>query len=134
LPYEGGAPKEALQRLAQALAPDLILTHYAHDAHQDHRLVSEITSNVFRDHLILEYEIPKFDGDLGRPNVYVPLEEGHVSRKIAAIIDSFATQTDKHWFTEDTFRGLLRLRGIEAGRSCHLAEAFYNRKLRLSVV
>jgi LmbE family N-acetylglucosaminyl deacetylase len=134
LPYEGGAPKEALQRLAQALAPDLILTHYAHDAHQDHRLVSEITSNVFRDHLILEYEIPKFDGDLGRPNVYVPLEEGHVSRKIAAIIDSFATQTDKHWFTEDTFRGLLCLRGIEAGRSCHLAEAFYNRKLRLSVV
>ena len=131
LPWEGAAPKEALQELAQSVAPDLVLTHYADDLHQDHRLVAEITANVFRDHLLLGYEIPKYDGDLGRPNIYVPLDASHVNRKVAALLKGFPTQAGKHWFTEDTFRSLLRLRGIEAGRSIDHAEAFHGRKITI---
>lgn len=131
LPWEGAAPKEALQKLAKSISPDLVLTHHSDDAHQDHRLVADITTNVFRDHLVLGYEIPKYDGDLGRPNIYVPLDETHVNRKVSALMEGFPTQADKHWFTEDTFRGLLRLRGIEAGRGISHAEAFHGRKIRI---
>jgi len=131
LPWEGAAPKEALQELAQSVSPDLVLTHHADDMHQDHRLVAEITANAFRDHLLLGYEIPKYDGDLGRPNIYVPLNETQVKRKVAALIEAFPTQAGKYWFTEDTFRGLLRLRGVEAGRSVSHAEAFHSRKIRI---
>jgi LmbE family N-acetylglucosaminyl deacetylase len=131
LPWEGAAPKELLQKLAQSLSPDVVLTHHADDMHQDHRLVAEITANVFRDHLLLGYEIPKYDGDFGRPNIYVPLDEPQVNRKVAALLKGFPTQAGKHWFTEDTFRGLLRLRGIEAGRGIGHAEAFHGRKIRM---
>lgn len=132
LPYEGAAVKDALRKLAASLSPDLVFTHYIDDAHQDHRLVSEITANIFRDDLILEYEIPKYDGDLGRPNVYFALDDDTVTRKTEILLDSFPSQADKHWFTAETFRALPRLRGIEAGRKVKYAEAFYNRKLLIS--
>lgn len=128
LPYEGGGPKEDLQDIAADVDPDVIFTHFREDAHQDHRLVSEITRNIFRDHAILEYEIPKFDGDLGRPNFYSVLSEQQLERKIQIIIDSFKTQSDKHWFTAETFRSIARIRGIEAGREHTYAEAFFVQK------
>lgn len=131
LPWQGPEPKEVLQELAKSISPNLVLTHHADDAHQDHRLVAEITTNVFRDQLVLGYEIPKYDGDVGRPNIYVPLDESHVNRKVSALIEAFPTQADKHWFTEDTFRSLLRLRGIEAGRGINNAEAFHGSKIRV---
>jgi LmbE family N-acetylglucosaminyl deacetylase len=128
-PYTGAAIKEFFETLKREVNPDLILTHYRHDLHQDHRLVSELTYNTFRDHLIFEYETMKLDGDLGNPNVYVPLDTTTVRRKISLLMDSFGTQRDKRWFSEDSFRGLMRLRGIEAGSSSGYAEAFYGRKL-----
>ena len=108
-----------------------MLSHWGGDAHQDHRVVSELTWNTFRDHLVLEYEIPKYDGDLGRPNVFVHLDEAQVERKVTTILDSFASQAAKHWFDEAVFRGLMRLRGVEAASPSGWAEAFHGRKLRL---
>jgi LmbE family N-acetylglucosaminyl deacetylase len=131
LPYEGAAVKETFEELKQETAPDLVLTHYRHDLHQDHRLVSELTWNTFRDHLVLEYEIPKYDGDLGTPNVFVPLEASQCQRKIDAIVKGFPSQTAKRWFSEETFRSLLRLRGMECNAPSTYAEAFYCRKLVL---
>ena len=128
-PYEGGLVKEAFEELKAVVAPDLVLTHYREDLHQDHRLISELTWNTFRDHLILEYEIPKYDGDLGVPNVFVPLDGSLCRRKIDTIITSFSSQTDKLWFSEDLFRSLLRLRGMECNAPQDYAEAFYCRKL-----
>jgi LmbE family N-acetylglucosaminyl deacetylase len=128
-PYTGAPIKEFFETLKREVEPDLILTHYRDDRHQDHRLVSELTYNSFRDHLILEYEIMKVDGDLGNPNVYVPLDEKTVRRKTSLLMDCFGTQRDKRWFSEDAFRGLMRLRGIEAGSSSGYAEAFYGRKM-----
>ena len=133
LPYFGAKAKDALRQLAASLSPDLVFTHYRRDAHQDHRLVAEITANEFRSQLILEYEIPKFDGDLGNPNVYLPLSEEDIARKTGILLRLFPSQADKNWFTEETFRALSRLRGIEAGASCDYAEAFYCRKLVLGV-
>jgi LmbE family N-acetylglucosaminyl deacetylase len=132
LPYEGGAVKETFEELKGEVAPDLILTHYRGDLHQDHRLVAELTWNTFRDHLILEYEIPKYDGDLGAPNVFVPLDESLVRRKVEAILDGFPSQAGKRWFDAETFRSLLRLRGMECQAPDHHAEAFYCRKLVLA--
>jgi LmbE family N-acetylglucosaminyl deacetylase len=131
-PYDGQAIKESFEALKHAVEPDLIFTHYRHDLHQDHRLVSELTWNTFRNHLILEYEIPKYDGDLGAPNAFFPLDLETCSRKIDYILDSFATQRAKHWFTRDLFFALLRLRGMEAHAQSGLAEAFYLRKLTLA--
>jgi LmbE family N-acetylglucosaminyl deacetylase len=128
-PYSGAPIKEFFETLKSEVKPDLILTHYRHDLHQDHRLVSELTYNTFRDHLIFEYEIVKLDGDIGNPNVYVPLDSATVRRKISLLIDSFGSQRDKRWFSEDTFSGLMRLRGMEAGSSSGYAEAFYGRKI-----
>jgi LmbE family N-acetylglucosaminyl deacetylase len=133
LPYSGAEAKDALRRLAATLQPDLVFTHHRDDAHQDHRLVSEITANEFRNQPLLEYEIPKFDGDLGKPNVYFPLSEQEITRKTKALMQHFPSQADKHWFTEETFRSLARLRGIEAGATCPYAEAFYCRKLVVGV-
>jgi len=130
LPYHGGAVKEAFEALKQDLRPDLIFTHQRDDRHQDHRLVSELTWNTFRDHLILEYEVPKWDGDLGQPNTFLPLEAQDVEAKIAALIEVYASQRSRHWFDADTFRGLMRLRGVECGAPW--AEAFHARKLVLS--
>jgi LmbE family N-acetylglucosaminyl deacetylase len=131
LPYEGAAVKEAFEELKEIVSPDLILTHYRDDLHQDHRLISELTWNTFRDHLILEYEVPKYDGDLGVPNVFVPLDESQCRRKIETILTSFPSQHGKRWFSEDLFRSLLRLRGMECNAPGNYAEAFYGRKLRL---
>jgi LmbE family N-acetylglucosaminyl deacetylase len=129
LPYEGGAVKDVFEELKHEVAPDLVLTHYRDDLHQDHRTISELTWNTFRDHLILEYEIPKYDGDLGAPNLFVPLDEGVVRRKIEAILTGFPSQAGKGWFAEDTFRSMLRLRGMECNAAGRYAEAFYCRKL-----
>lgn len=129
LPYEGSLVKEAFEEIKGQVSPDLILTHYRDDLHQDHRLISELTWNTFRDHLILEYEIPKYDGDLGAPNVFVPLDETVCRRKIDTILTNFGSQAGKRWFSEDIFRALLRLRGMECNASDNLAEAFYCRKL-----
>lgn len=128
LPYEGAAVKEAFEEM-KGLSPDLILTHHGADRHQDHRLVCELTWNTFRRHTILEYEIPKYDGDLGRPNVFVPLGEEVVERKVDLLMEGFASQRSKRWFTPETFRGLMRLRGIEAPEDAAYAEAFHARKL-----
>lgn len=125
-PYIGAEIKEAFEKLKSQVAPDLILTHTRNDLHQDHRLVNELTWNTFRDHLILEYEVPKYDGDLGSPNLFVRLDDAVVEKKIRHLMEFFATQRVKHWFDEETFRGLLRIRGMEAG--VRYAEAFYCRK------
>jgi LmbE family N-acetylglucosaminyl deacetylase len=131
LPYDGGEAKSRLREISKRLDADVVFTHYRDDAHQDHRLVSELTANEFRDQLILEYEVPKYDGDLGSPNVFVPLDHQTASRKIDVVLESFASQIDKHWFSRDTFEAIMHLRGIEAGRSVQFAEAFYCRKMVL---
>jgi LmbE family N-acetylglucosaminyl deacetylase len=129
LPFMGSEVKDYFEQLKQGINPDLIFTHYRHDLHQDHRLICELTWNTFRSHLILEYEIPKYDGDLGSPNLFVPMSESLCQRKISLLLDTFLSQRDKHWFTEDSFQALMRLRGIESGASERFAEAFYCRKL-----
>jgi LmbE family N-acetylglucosaminyl deacetylase len=131
MPFVGAEVKAAFEELKQFVEPDLILTHNHEDAHQDHRLVSELTWNTFRDHLILEYEIPKYDGDLGRPNVFVPLEQEVCQKKICHIMGCFPSQHTKRWFQEDTFRSIMRLRGMECNAPSGYAEAFYCRKLVL---
>ncbi len=127
-PYHGAEVKGFFEELKRDYAPDLIFTHYRHDLHQDHRLVSELTWNTFRNHLILEYEIFKYDGDIGNPNFYVQLGEEHCRGKIAYLLEYFETQRNKAWFTEDAFYAILRLRGIEANAPSKYAEAFYCRK------
>jgi LmbE family N-acetylglucosaminyl deacetylase len=127
-PYVGYDIKQYFEELKRRCSPDLIFTHYRDDRHQDHRLISDLTWNTFRDHLILEYEIPKYDGDLGSPNFFVHLDEDLCRRKVRCIIDSFQTQQNRHWFTEDTFLSLLRLRGIESAAPGGYAEAFFCRK------
>ena len=131
-PAERAPVKDAIQGLAARVSPDLILTHRAEDAHQDHRLVHELTWNAFRDHLILEYEIPKWDGDLGRPNVYVALRGDVLARKLALLDTHFATQRGKDWFDPETFGGLARLRGMECRAADRFAEGFVARKLLLA--
>ena len=131
MPFEGTAVKELFEDLKKLPSPDLIFTHNRKDAHQDHRLVAELTWNTFRDHLILEYEIPKYDGDMGRPSVYVPLEAEVCQKKARYILDTFKSQSSKQWFEESTFLSLMRLRGMECNAPSGYAEAFYSRKLVL---
>jgi LmbE family N-acetylglucosaminyl deacetylase len=128
-PYDGGKIKEYFEGLKKSFAPDLIFAPYREDFHQDHRLVSELTWNTFRGHFILEYEVIKYDGDLGRPNVYIPLGEGVCAKKIDIILRSFRSQGRRNWFTEDAFSAILRLRGIEINTEQKYAEAFYGRKI-----
>ena len=130
-PYVATEIKEYFEDLKDRFSPDIILTHWRDDRHQDHRLLSDLTWNTFRQHLILEYEIPKYDGDMGQPNLFVPLDEQLCQRKIGTILDTYKSQADKHWFTEDTFRAILRLRGMEAAAPERYAEAFYCRKMVL---
>ncbi len=111
--------------------PHLVLTHRRGDRHQDHNLIAELTWNTFRDHAILEYEIAKFEGDLGQPNVFVPVSEENVAAKVKAIRGHFASQADKTWFDESAFRALMRLRGIECNSPSGYAEAFHASKLSL---
>jgi LmbE family N-acetylglucosaminyl deacetylase len=131
LPYEGAAVKEVFEDLKARCEPDLILTHTRDDLHQDHRLASELTWNTYRNHLILEYEIPKVDGDLTRPNLYMPLRESTVEEKIQLLLGHFHSQRHKHWFDAETFRGLMRIRGLECVAEERFAEAFVARKIQL---
>jgi LmbE family N-acetylglucosaminyl deacetylase len=133
LPYVGGEVKELFEDLKGRVDPQLVFTHTRHDLHQDHRLVCELTWNTFRDHVILEYEIPKVDGDLGTPNVFVPLTETIVEDKLTLLERHFPSQAHRHWFDRETFAGLMRLRGLEAVASGRFAEAFTCRKLVLTV-
>jgi LmbE family N-acetylglucosaminyl deacetylase len=129
-PFEGAQIKDYFEEL-KAVSPDLIFTHNRKDAHQDHRLVAELTWNTFRNHLILEYEIPKYDGDMGQPNLFVPLEQEIYEKKVRYIVEAFETQRSKQWFGKDTFLALMRLRGMECVAPSGYAEAFYCRKLVL---
>lgn len=131
-PYEAGV-KEAFEELKAKVDPDVVFTHYRHDRHQDHRVVSDLTWNTFRAHAILEYEVPKYDGDLGAPNVFVPLTRELCQAKVRLIVEQFPSQTARSWFAPETFFALARLRGVEAGAPTELAEAFYARKLTLAL-
>lgn len=129
-PFDGSEIKNFFEGLKR-ISPDIIFTHARKDAHQDHRLISELTWNTFRDHFILEYEIPKYDGDLGQPNVFVPLEQEIYEKKVRYIVNTFATQRGKKWFERETFLALMRLRGMECVAHSGYAEAFYCHKLVL---
>jgi len=133
LPYLGAQVKDVFEEVKRQIAPDLIFTHYRHDRHQDHRLVSELTWNTWRNHLILEYEIPKYDGDLGQPNVFIPINAEQVKRKIEIVLECFRTQISKDWFDADTLSAILRLRGVESNAPERHAEAFYAHKLLLEL-
>jgi LmbE family N-acetylglucosaminyl deacetylase len=128
-PFVGSMIKEYFEQLRKEFSPDLIFTHYRNDLHQDHRLISDLTWNTFRDHLILEYEIPKYDGDLGNPNLFVPLDEAVVRAKIDGIRNYFKSQASNHWFSDELFMAILRLRGIECNASGGFAEAFHCQKM-----
>jgi LmbE family N-acetylglucosaminyl deacetylase len=129
-PFEGAQIKDYFEEL-KGTSPELIFTHNRKDAHQDHRLIAELTWNTFRNHLILEYEIPKYDGDLGQPNLFVPLDQELYQEKIRYLMDAFDTQRAKPWFEKETFLALMRLRGMECVAPSGYAEAFYCRKLVL---
>jgi len=130
MPFVGGEVKAIFEEL-KATSPDLIFTHNRHDAHQDHRLLGELSWNTFRDHLILEYEIPKYDGDLGQPNFFVPLDSELCEKKVHYLLEAFRSQERKRWFGQDTFLSLMRLRGMECNAPSGYAEAFFCRKLSL---
>ena len=130
-PEQGEQIKTWFESLKSLPAPDLILTHRRNDAHQDHRTVNRLTWNTFRDYLVLEYEIPKWDGDTGQPNVYVPMSSAVMQRKCDLLMHHFGTQRSKQWFDEDTFRGLARLRGMECRAADRFAEGFYGHKISL---
>lgn len=124
--------KDYFEELKALVSPDLVFTHFREDLHQDHRVVGELTWNTFRNHAILEYEIPKYDGGLGSPSVFVPLRRAVVKRKVDLLMKVFGTQLSKQWFTPSTFEGLMRLRGVECNAPSGYAEAFYSRKLVIS--
>jgi LmbE family N-acetylglucosaminyl deacetylase len=132
LPYSPDA-KEIFEALVADTGPQVVFTHARDDLHQDHRLVCELTWNTFRDHAVLEYEVPKFDGDLGRPNVYVEISEELAREKVDLLHRHFASQAGKHWFDAETFLGLMRLRGMEVRSPGRYAEAFYGRKISFDV-
>jgi len=127
-PYNGEEIKDYFEELKRKIHPDLIFTHHRTDLHQDHRLVSELTWNTFRDHLILEYEVPKYDADLRAPNVFSYLDQKVCQKKVRLIKKHFRSQADNQWFTEETFRAILRIRGVESNSPTQYAEAFYCRK------
>jgi LmbE family N-acetylglucosaminyl deacetylase len=132
-PYQGTELKPWFESLKQRVTPDVVLTHRRDDAHQDHREVCQLTWNSFRDHTILEYEVPKWDGDLGQPNLYVPLDIQALERKVDLLLTHFGSQRSKDWFDADTFRGLARLRGMECRAPSGYAEAFVARKATLTL-
>ena len=131
LPYNGGEVKDCFEELKRSYQPDLIFTHVRDDLHQDHRLLCELTWNTWRSHLVLEYEIPKYDADLRSPNCFVPVRKALADAKVKALMRYFGTQRNKHWFSEDLFYGLMRLRGVEAASPTPFAEGFHCRKLAL---
>lgn len=131
LPQAWGAVKEEFERLKAEFAPTLILTHALKDSHQDHRVVAELTWNTFRDHLVLEYEIPKYEGDIGNPNLFVPVTGGQTETKVSTLMDCFTSQHSRAWFDPATFLGLMRLRGLGCNAPSGYAEAFTVRKMVL---
>lgn len=128
-PYVGDKVKDYFEALKSQISPDIIFTHFKNDAHQDHRVISDLSWNTFRDNLILEYEIPKYDGDLGTPNLYVSLDESVVKKKLGYICSNYETQYKRQWFDAETFRAILKIRGIESNSKTKYAEAFYCRKI-----
>jgi len=130
-PYDGVKIKECFEELKGRVEPDLILTHHRMDLHQDHRTIAEFTWNTFRSHLILEYEIPKWDGDLGSPNLFCQLNASQSEQKVRFLLEGFPSQTERHWFCEETFLGLMRLRGLESNSPSGYAEGFYAKKVVL---
>ena len=128
-PFIGAVIKDHFVTLKKEFNPDIIFTHFTKDAHQDHRLIGELTWNAFRDHLILEYEIAKYDADLGIPNFYIHLSKDVVQRKISNLCEVFISQSDKDWFGEETFRSMMRIRGLESSSTSKYSEAFYCRKV-----
>lgn len=130
-PWQGDRIKDCLAAIAREVEPDLVLTHAGGDRHQDHRMLSELSWNHFRDHRILEYEIPKWDGDLGCPNAFVAIPAALAARKIELLMEHFGSQRARSWFSEETFRAMLRIRGVECNAPDGAAEAFYARKLLL---
>jgi LmbE family N-acetylglucosaminyl deacetylase len=132
-PSQFAAIKDYFEDVKRDKHPDLVLTHYRDDRHQDHSVISDLTWNTFRNHAILEYEIPKFDGDIGNPNTYIPLEKSVVEEKIRCLMDCFPSQAARDWFSDETFRALMRIRGIECNSESGYAEAFFGRKLRLEI-
>jgi len=133
LPFVGSEVKAVFEDLKKSVSPDVIFTQRGKDAHQDHRLLSELTWNTWRNHFILEYEIPKYDGDMGRPSVFVPLEEGTYQKKVKHLLQAFRSQGNRRWFEESTFLSLMRLRGMECNAASGYAEAFYCRKALLDL-
>ncbi len=131
LPSVWDKVKREFEVIKSNFAPDIILTHYRDDLHQDHRVINELTWNTFRNHLIFEYEIPKYDGDLGNPNVFVPLEAEHLERKKNILLTTFRSQLDKQWFDETLIRAIPRIRGVQCASDSNYAEAFYSRKMLL---
>jgi LmbE family N-acetylglucosaminyl deacetylase len=132
-PYQGADIKERFEDVKQRFTPDVVFTHRGQDRHQDHRVVSELTWNTFRHHMVLEYEIPKYDGDLAQPNVFVALDDETRARKVELLMQHFGTQRSKAWFTPETFEGLMRLRGVESASPTGYAEAFHARKVTLDL-
>lgn len=131
MPFMGAEVKSVFESELKGIHPDLIFTHNRDDAHQDHRLLSELTRNTFRNHLILEYEIPKYDGDMGQPGIFMPLNREVCETKVSHLLSTFKTQLSKHWFDRETFFSLMRLRGMECVAPSGYAEAFFSRKVVL---
>ena len=131
LPYDGARVKAYFEELKRRIDPDVIFTHHSDDMHQDHRLVNELTWNTFRDHMILQYEIPKYDGDMGRPNLYVHLEPSQYEEKVKILMECFDSQRGKAWFSKELFMGLMRIRGMESNAPANHAEGFFARKVCL---
>lgn len=131
-PFVGDSIKQYFEQLKGQFSPDLIFTHYRNDLHQDHRVISDLTWNTFRNHFILEYEVPKYDGDLGSPNLFVHLSESTCQNKVRYVLENFQSQKEKHWFEQETFLSIMRLRGIEAASPSKYAEAYYCRKIILN--
>ena len=130
-PFEGAKIKTVFEEELKQVKPDLVFTQNRKDAHQDHRLIGELTWNTFRNHLVLEYEIPKYDGDMGQPNFFVPLDKEAYTNKVDYLMKAFQSQRNKRWFEPETFMSLMRLRGMECNAPCGYAEGFYARKLVL---
>jgi LmbE family N-acetylglucosaminyl deacetylase len=128
-PSQSADIKDYFESVKRDFDPSLILTHWQNDAHQDHRLLAELTFNTFRNHLVFEYEIPKYDGDLGNPNFFVPLTRAQLQQKIDAISHHFLSQRGRSWFEDETFVAMARLRGIGCNAPEGVAEAFHVRKI-----